>query len=283
MTHAPTIAVVGCGGTGGFVAEGICRLLIGNNLPIMLVDPDRVEPHNLLRQNFFQEDVGKFKAQALAERLSRKYGRVIGYSVWPFDREMFDRPMEAAGLISKALSLFIIGCVDNAQARKDISEAIGKANFSNNWWLDSGNDHHSGQVLIGNAAKIGDLQESFDEEMHTVDTLPAPSLQLPALLIPPNKPEDPVDCAEAVMNEDQSPTINQAMATLVLDIFYRFLKGTLTWMAEYIDLDAGSLQTVPADPNMIARKFSIKQELLMKAGCHIGRMGHTRHLTEAEL
>ena len=66
----PWITVVGCGGTGGFVAEGLCRLFQGRDATIVLVDHDRVEPHNLLRQNFYAEDVGKFKSQALADRLA---------------------------------------------------------------------------------------------------------------------------------------------------------------------------------------------------------------------
>ena len=43
----PWITVVGCGGTGGFVAEGLCRLFQGRQAAIVLVDHDRVEPHNL--------------------------------------------------------------------------------------------------------------------------------------------------------------------------------------------------------------------------------------------
>ena len=54
----PWITIVGCGGTGGFVAEGICRLFQGREATIVLVDHDRVEDHNLLRQNFYEKDVG---------------------------------------------------------------------------------------------------------------------------------------------------------------------------------------------------------------------------------
>ena len=71
LIDRPWITVVGCGGTGGFVAEGLCRLFTGREATIVLVDHDRVEPHNLLRQNFHAEDVGKFKSQALADRLAR--------------------------------------------------------------------------------------------------------------------------------------------------------------------------------------------------------------------
>ena len=83
----PWITVVGCGGTGGFVAEGLCRLFQGREATIVLVDHDRVEPHNLLRQNFYAADVGKFKSQALADRLARAYRRPVGYSVYPFRDE----------------------------------------------------------------------------------------------------------------------------------------------------------------------------------------------------
>jgi hypothetical protein len=47
-----TIVLVGCGGTGGFLAEAVCRLLIGRRGSLHLVDPDRVEPRNVARQAF---------------------------------------------------------------------------------------------------------------------------------------------------------------------------------------------------------------------------------------
>ncbi|MGH7862939.1 MAG: ThiF family adenylyltransferase, partial [Candidatus Dormibacteraceae bacterium] len=61
-----TIVVVGCGGTGGFLAEATSRLLLGTRSPLALVDPDRVEPHNVARQAFEKHDVGRFKAEVLA-------------------------------------------------------------------------------------------------------------------------------------------------------------------------------------------------------------------------
>ena len=62
---------------------------------IVLVDHDRVEPHNLLRQNFYKGDVGGFKSQVLADRLARAYDRPIGYSVYPFREYDESRPMRA--------------------------------------------------------------------------------------------------------------------------------------------------------------------------------------------
>ncbi len=73
----PWITVVGCGGTGGYVAEGLCRLFTGREATIVLVDHDRVEPHNLLRQNFYPKDVGHFKSQASLHRLVASRARII--------------------------------------------------------------------------------------------------------------------------------------------------------------------------------------------------------------
>jgi tRNA A37 threonylcarbamoyladenosine dehydratase len=46
------IVLVGCGGTGGFFAEALARLLVGRRAALFLVDPDRVGPENLGRQAF---------------------------------------------------------------------------------------------------------------------------------------------------------------------------------------------------------------------------------------
>ena len=147
----PWITVVGCGGTGGFVAEGLCRLFQGREATIVLVDHDRVEPHNLLRQNFYADDVGRFKSQALADRLARAYRRPVGYSVYPF-RDEDSRPNghRYPGLPAYGDSL-IIGCADNAAARRAMAECL--PGDPCRWLIDAGNDTNWGQVLVGNVAE----------------------------------------------------------------------------------------------------------------------------------
>ncbi len=258
--------MVGCGGTGGFVVEGLCRLLAKSSFDILLVDPDRVEPHNLRRQNFFEGDVGKFKSQSLAERMARQYGRPIGYSVYPYDRELLN---EATRIGVRQIRGIIIGCVDNANARMSIAKGLSWGD----WWLDAGNGYQSGQVLLGDTTNIDKLEMSFDEDEHMVDHLPAPSLQLPALLSQPTKAvTQALDCAEEVEEGRQSPTVNQMMASLVLEFMYRLLKGTLVWMGAYVDLEAGTLSTVPAEPVTVAKMLGVKVDALCchEEGCHIG-------------
>ena len=269
MSGIPSIIVVGTGGTGGFVAEGLSRLLAGYKIQLIFVDPDRVEPPNLIRQNFFTADLGKFKAQVLAERLSRQYGMTIGYSVMPYEKDMFN-VTGSGGMTRVAMNQIIIGCVDGPDARRSILESMDW----NKWWIDSGNGFNSGQVLIGNTTEKEKLQEAFDSEAHLVRMLPVPSLQQPALLAPTPKIKLQPDCAEALQQDTQSPTINQAMAVLVLDMVNHLLRGTLNYMGVYLDMDAGSMQRVPATPINVARMMSIKTVMLMANQCSLGGRYH---------
>jgi len=247
MGDVPSIAVVGCGGTGGFVAEGLCRLLGNQDARLLLIDHDRVEEHNLRRQSFYTGDIGKFKSQALAERLSRIYGREVWYSVHPFSTEVVNDGFLTRHY-ARGLSGLIIGCVDNAAARRAIQD--GGRSWA--WWIDAGNGEHSGQVLIGNARTPEELEGSFDPDNHWVHRLPVPTLQEPSLLVPVTEPKA-LDCAETVDANLQSPVINQQMATLVLHFVARLLEGTLSWMGAYVDLEAGTLRPVPAEPATVAR------------------------------
>jgi len=161
----------------------------------------------------------------------------------------------------------IIGCVDNVEARRTIAEHFSYGN----WWIDAGNGYSSGQVLIGNSRDLEYLHGAFNEDTHEVDGLPLPTLQLPSLLVPPTKPvRTPRDCAQAVADDEQSPIINQAMATLVLTFLHKLLTNSLTWMAAYIDLEAGTLQTVSAEPETVARMCGLKVDSLMSPKCSIG-------------
>lgn len=252
--YGPEVVVVGCGGTGGFVADGLCRLLMDVDAHIVLVDYDRVEEHNLRRQNFFREDLGEYKAKALAYRLT-KYGRAVGYSLNRFDRT---KPFHSAPAL-------LIGCVDNHLAREAITSYVADATrrvmAGHVWWLDVGNGDHWGQVLVGNCAEPG---RTFHARLDLVQGLPLPSIQQPGLLQVPDLPlEEGADCAVEILAGDQSPTINQAMASLVLEFVRRLWRGELSWMGAYLDLEHGLLRTVDATPENAARSWGVKRGSLI--------------------
>ncbi len=230
-----TVTIVGCGGTGGFVAEGLCRLL-PREATLALVDHDRVEGRNLRRQNFVREDLGRFKSEALAQRLARKYGRAAAYSTVPVAMSKINLP----GLV--------IGCVDNGLARRDIAELVAGGLFMMlrsgaspwptyqvNWWVDTGNGEDYGQIVIGNA-----FGEIFEGDRCLA--LPLPVIQRPELL---HQAPRERSCADM---EEQGPVINQVMASLVVEVVRRLIEGTCPWKQLYLDLKAGTLTPIMARP-----------------------------------
>ena len=74
--------------------------------------------------------------------------------------------------------------------------------------------------------------------------------------------EDP-DCAVAVQLGDQSPTINQAMAALVLEVVRRLIDGTCPWMALFLDMDTGEMKPIYATPEAVARVTGLRRTNLV--------------------
>lgn len=248
-----TIVLVGCGGTGSFLAESICRLFIGRSSRLFLVDPDRVEPHNVARQAFDRRDVGRFKAEVLAERLARRFERAVDYSVLPYDRQLH---ASVFGDAANGLRL-LVGCVDNAAARRAIAATLDAPSWSGRrsqdvWWLDAGNGRNSGQILLGNTTRPDALRRSFMLASGRCRALPSPSLQRPDLLSAAPEPRPQPDCAEAVADGMQGPTINQVVAAIAGSYIEKLLEGICGWMASYFDLDDGTLRCLPADPKLVA-------------------------------
>jgi len=232
-----TVTVVGCGGTGGFVAEGLCRIL-PPRADLVLVDHDRVEEANLGRQNFTRTELGCFKSEALAKRLAVRFARPVAYSILPIGM---------ARIITPGL---VIGGVDNGPARRDIAEETVWNRFLDAWWVDAGNGDNFGQILIGNYRRVDIPHQSFSLEERKCYFLPLPTLQRPDILAqrPPER-----NCAEAVVAREQGPVINQAMASIVIEVVRRIIEGTCSWMQLYLDLEAGTLSPVLATPEAVAK------------------------------
>ena len=252
-TREPHIALIGCGGTGSLLAEMLCRLLTGTPATILLIDPDTVEPHNLLRQNFLHDDIGQPKSKALAQRLSQQYRRSIGHSQNDC-RDILTTPR-----YSHTYTL-TIGCVDNAHARS----AMHQLTNDGLWWMDCGNAKNKGQVLLGNisaatynaAANAGDAPPLFFRGR--CEMLPSPADQEPDLLSPlPDTPNPDRDCAQAVLLQEQDPLINQAMALTAAQMTYAILTRTCNTMGVYLDTRAARIHTVLTTPANAARALKV--------------------------
>jgi len=67
------VDVIGCGATGSRIALSLAKLGIRN---LHIWDFDKIEAHNIANQAFGNDDIGKFKVEALAETIKRQTGLI---------------------------------------------------------------------------------------------------------------------------------------------------------------------------------------------------------------
>lgn len=235
------IVLVGCGGTGSFLALHLARLAWhawqshGRAIALEFVDPDHVERQNLGRQNFAPAEVGQPKAEALARRYALAFGLDIAYRVAPFGVDWTSSAYDLS---------IIVGAVDNNAARRDIHEmcTTRQPYGGTLWWLDCGNHEHSGQVLLGNSRKAA----PEITPLGVCAALPLPTVQHPELLVA--EPPRPVveSCAELTLRDAQSLMINQMVASHAAAMLARLLiSRDLDYYASYFDLTSGAARSLP--------------------------------------
>lgn len=265
-----TLCLIGCGGSGSWLAPSLARLARvlteerHVQTDLMFVDPDVIEAGNIFRQHFCDAEVGRPKAEALAARYGMAWGVEICAVVAPFDKALVSPHYSPANRL-----VVLVGCVDNAHARKAIAEALQFINYSHDvrpvgWWLDCGNSWASGQVLLGSATRADQLARSFALPKKC-SALPAPSLQHPDLLRP--RPEETGDgglsCEEILARNAQSLTVNQMTASIAADYLTGLLLGQdLKCFASYFDLGSKSTRSRPITPEAIAESLHQSPERL---------------------
>jgi PRTRC genetic system ThiF family protein len=228
------LILIGCGGTGGWLAVNLPRIAYlqkqaGKKVSVTFIDPDLVEATNIPRQNFIPSDLGLPKASVLAARYGLQWGIEISAITSSFRADM---------AISRWKHLTIcIGAVDNPEARTEIAKVLenGKTTF----WLDCGNHYESGQVLLGSVDSVERMEGAF--RVPTFFTaLPSPAIQHPDLLIEQKANHQILSCEEAAIANMQSMSINQRIADEAFDMLLRLLSGTLTRFASYVNCKHGN-------------------------------------------
>lgn len=235
-----TVILAGCGGTGSFAALHLARIAYearraGVKLNMIFIDPDTVEAKNIGRQNFCEAEIGLPKAHALASRYSLAFGLGI-------------QALQVGIGESKAIQdwrknqwnslCLVIGCVDSPAARQEIAAAV--KGMSRVWWIDAGNDEHSGQVLVGNGTRL-----EIDPALGCLE-LPWPSLQEPGIVTSSPAPaaSDGLSCAELLALNVQSLMINQAMAGWIGVYASRLLLSRdLDIYQTWVDLRSGTARS----------------------------------------
>jgi len=265
--HRVQLYLVGCGGTGSWLAPHLVRLARflretrSLNAHITFVDPDIVEIKNVFRQNFGEAEVGGLKAELLALRYSAPWGMTVQAHTARFDKAMVQLEYGDLGVI--------VGCVDNAAARKSIAESLdqesrlhGGEGLPRMFWLDCGNAADTGQVLFGAARSVRQLQYAFPylPDQSFCVNLPSPDLQHPDLLqarpeANPTQATQDVSCAEMLLAGDQSPSINAMVANIAATYLWRLFADPqgLTMFATYCNLNVLSTRSRFTTPEVIAQ------------------------------
>lgn len=244
------IYLIGCGGTGSYLAASLVRLQLLLNqqsigCSLTLIDPDVVEEKNVPRQNFAPTEIGRNKAEALALRYGLVYGVEIGAIAQPFSATM---QVERRDRSSVTL---LVGAVDNGVARREMAKVLA-VNDEQGWYmqkilyLDCGNFGSSvgaGQVLLGSTRNFTIDALKPTEQPSFCTALPCPTVQHPELL-----KDEPVgenlSCAQLAVRNAQALFINQRVAAEAAEILnHLLLIRHLTRYATYFNLQWGSARS----------------------------------------
>ncbi|MDK2971911.1 MAG: sulfur carrier protein ThiS adenylyltransferase [Candidatus Sumerlaeota bacterium] len=108
------VGIAGCGGLGSAVAVALARTGVGH---LLLVDFDVVEPSNLNRQQFFIDQLGELKVEALKANLAR---------INPYIRvEALNRCLTLENIPETFAACDVVAeCFDRADMKRDIAIAM---------------------------------------------------------------------------------------------------------------------------------------------------------------
>jgi hypothetical protein len=163
-TRIDPLVLIGVGGTGGYVAQFLARLLYSlaysraaHDLPptLTLIDGDAVEERNLLRQHFLAADIGANKAERLATRFGSLYAlpifavpeylttpndvlALVPYRPQPTTPVPTWVPQEEWPSWGPSSVPLIITAVDNHATRRLVAAAFHR--MADLIWIDAGND-----------------------------------------------------------------------------------------------------------------------------------------------
>lgn len=246
ITRTINVVVVGAGGTGSRVIEGLAclhRAIKAKGHPfglkVTVIDPDTVSEANVGRQAFYPCDVGRSKAHTLVNRVNMALN---GEAVWT----------ASCSMVTSETSLqdaqIVIGAVDNRKARLSILRALENAGGGTRYWLDLGNRVSDGQVILG---EVTSRKRKTDDR----ERLPHAGELYPDLIDPGMETaDDAPSCSLAEALERQALFINPAVCVQAMNLLWLLLtKGELQFHGAFINLEFGTVLPLRVDPAQWAR------------------------------
>lgn len=240
------VGVIGCGGTGSlFIRDAMRVLKVFNDQrrqqlkltvrKIFFCDADIVEEKNLVRQNFISQDIGRNKAEVLAERYGTAFG--LDIDVVP---EFIENERRLYDLCSQGMpyymmhntTVILFSMVDNVKTRLMMSNLLnayidGPGMSASRIpfdliIVDCGNSEHAGQVCVSaNGPMPGGRFY-----------LPTVAQLQPDLMDKRNwdKFASELSCEEAAESDPQSISANATAANIAMNIMFNLVfKGRIQY------------------------------------------------------
>ena len=247
MVKSITIHLIGCGGTGSWLAPHLARItkLLQEvhhiNVRLALWDYDAVEEKNIFRQNFCEAEIGMNKVETLAWRYGTAWGFEIVALPISFSADAMYRNNLGDRYGDSSMPVFVT-CVDNNAPRQDVAKVCSQY-FG--WWLDCGNLKTAGQVSIGRGLPPHEPSPVRFPSMTT--WAPLPSVQFPGILQAEaeTKREEvdysAISCADIALMDEQGLSINHAIASTASAMLMKLLvTKDLQHHCAYVSIDSGT-------------------------------------------
>lgn len=243
------VILIGCGGTGSRVVAPLVQLL--KTAPsaiapkLWLMDGDIVENKNLSRQNFIQQDIGRNKAEVLAER----YGNTMDFPITASSdfvyrdsdiRELLDDSESKIGgqTYLRNTRRVIIMCVDSMEARKNILSSCWNGDII----IDAGNEDSYGHIGVYDSVALDTLDNNIEEDPIAPFT---GEFELPFIPLPVSKWEDaianPPEATGSCADLDQSLAINFMMSAGIINFMQNLVyNNKFYYRTMFFDLHRGN-------------------------------------------
>jgi len=243
-TNPISVNLIGAGGTGSQMLTALSRINKALNalghagLQVTVFDHDTVQPANLARQLFTENEIGLNKAVALINRINRFFG-----TNWKAVPHYFGKQT-----VRNPKANITISCVDTVSARIEIEEML-RAGIGKNlhrdspvYLLDFGNSKNSGQMIL---STIGEVTQPESKKFQPVGILPSLLEDYRNMILGKEEDNTP-SCSLAEALEKQDLFINSALVNMGASFLWQMLRiGIIESRGFFLNLGSFRTQQIP--------------------------------------
>jgi hypothetical protein len=221
------IVIIGDGGVGSNLLPPLVKLLTNEkvNAHIKIIDGDKVETKNFIRQDFVGKDCGGYKVESTAKYIQSLIELLMsGLTVEPIP--VFVKKDNVAEYILEG-DIILVG-VDNYKSRKIIDDYA--STLKDVLVVYGGNEYSDGDVNI-TLVKGGEILTQYTKrhpEIQETDNAP-----------------DELNCMESYASAPQILIANITVALYMLEVVYQYIKqGKVLYKEKMFDLQTGNVRII---------------------------------------